>query len=212
MRGSERIVVRLLKFCLDLSPKGIEDGFGSAAIVQNTYGQAFRAGADEDLVTWDCGFEKHFPWQEVLESQCCFPAFRELLIEHGEADTKNVEAGVDDAEAIEAFEKFWNRADSEGFRLLGDEECIDGCDDVIGDAKETCGGIDDADVKAAGCGISKECADACEVCAGRAVSSLVIAGLSGCDEGKCLQACGDDEALERDARIVEKIIEAGQKA
>ena len=57
-------MARPLKFCLNLSTKGIEDGFCAIAIIQNSDGEAFCAGADEDFIAGNGGIEKHFRRQK----------------------------------------------------------------------------------------------------------------------------------------------------
>ena len=63
-------------------------------------------------------------------------------MKHGEADAKNIEAWVHNAQAVESFEQFRNRADSEGFCLLRNDDRIGGGDDVIGDSEEAGRGVD----------------------------------------------------------------------
>ena len=184
-----------VEFVLDFAAEGVEDELGAITVFHDADGEAFCAGADEDVIAGDGGGEDHFRGEELAEGVIGLGAFGEVFLEHGEADAEDVEARVDHAEAVEAFEEFWDGADAEGLGLLGDDECVNGGDDVAGDAEEAGGVIDQADVVAAGGGVSEECADAGEVGAGGAVSGFVIAGLAGGDEGKCLESGGDDEAL-----------------
>ncbi len=134
------------EFHLDFRAQGIEDGFGALSTFEDADGESFCAGADEYFVTRDVGVEEHLFRQELPESCGGFGAFGKIALEHGEADAEDVESGVVCAETVEAFEEFGDGADAEGFGLLRDENGIDGGDDVVGDAEETCGVVEDADV------------------------------------------------------------------
>lgn len=153
----------MVELCPDLGEEGIEDDFRAFTFIEDADGEAAGAGADEDVIAGDCGLEEHSLGEELAKGGCGFGAFGEVFLKHGEADSEDVEAGIDDAEAIEAFEEFWDGADAEGFRLLGDDEGVRGSNDIVGDAEEACGGIDEADIEAACGGVPQECADAGEV-------------------------------------------------
>lgn len=184
----------------------------AGAFFEDADGEAFGGCADEDIIAWDGGFEDHLFGEELAECGGGFEAFGEAVVDHGEADAEDVEAWVDDAEAVEAFEEFGDGADAEGFCLLGDEDGVGGGDDVVGDAEEAGGGVDEADVEAARGGVAEEGADAGEVRSAAAVSGFVVAGLAGGDEGEGFEPGGDDESFHGDAGVGEVVVEAGEEA
>lgn len=200
------------EFRFHFGAEGIEDDLSASAFFEDADWEAASAGADEEAIAWDLGLEDHFCGKEFAEGLGGFAAFGEVLLDHGEADSEDGESGVHDAEAVEAFEEFGDGADAEGFGLLWDEDGIAGGDDIAGDAEEACGGIDEAEVEAAGGGTTEEGADASEVAAVSAAAGFVVAGLAAGDEGEGFEAGGDDEAIEGYAGVCEEVVEAGEQA
>ena len=200
------------EFGLDFGAQRVEDVLRGCAFLEDADRQAAGAGADEESVARDLGLENEFGRQEVAECLGGLAAFGEVLLDHGEADAEDREARIDHPQAVEAFEQFGDRADAERFRLLGDQDGVARRDDVAGDAEQPGGGVDQAEVEAAGGGAAEEGADTCEVASVAAGAGVVVAGLATGHQGKGFKPGGDDQAVEWDSRVGEKIVKAGEEA
>ena len=88
---------------LNFFTDGVENIFGNFATFENSDGEAFSAGTDENVIARDGGFEKHFFWEEFAQCSGSFVAFLEIVLQHREADPEHVKARVDDTDAVEAF-------------------------------------------------------------------------------------------------------------
>lgn len=201
----------VLEFCFDFRAEGVEGVEGMRGVFEDADGEAAGAGADEEVVAWDLGLEDKVLGEELAEGGGDFEGFGEVGLDHGEADAEDVEARVEDAEAVEAFEEFGDGANAEGFGLLGDEDGVAGGDGIGGESEEAGGGIDEAEVVAAVVGEAEERADAGEVAA-VARGDFVVAGVAGGDEGEGVEAGGDDELVEGDGGVGEEVVESGEEA
>lgn len=149
MRLQDGAVPGFFEFRLHFGTQGGEDGFGSFALFKDSDREPFCACTDENVITRDEGLEKHGLGEELAEGVGGLDAFRETLLKHGQADAEDVETRVDDAEAIEAFEKLRHGAYAERLSLLWNDEGVCGGDDVVGDSEKAGGGVYDADIVAA---------------------------------------------------------------
>ena len=95
--------------------------------------------------------------------------------------------------------------------MLGDEHCVAGGDDIAGDAEESGGGIDEAEVEAALGNLMEKSAHASEVRA-HAAAGVIISRLAAGHERKCFEPRWHDQLLERESRIGKVVVETGQQS
>lgn len=97
MRLQDGTVSGFFEFRLYLGAEGGEYGIGTFAFFKDADRETFCAGADEDVVARDESLEKHGLGEELAEGSGSLGAFRETLLEHGQADAEDIQARVDDA-------------------------------------------------------------------------------------------------------------------